>query len=74
VIKSQILKSDKVTKRKVGKTTQGRTIRVSFENYAMILQVKAKLLLKDTRELKDRRDFSENDVITYLFQNQKEEA
>jgi hypothetical protein len=74
ITKSQLSKSDKVTKRKVGTTTEGRTIRVSFENYAKILQVKAKLLLKDTRELKDRKDFSENDVVTYLFQNQKEET
>jgi len=63
-----------VTKGTAGETTtEGRTIRVSLENYAKILQVKAKLLLKDTRELKDRKDYSENDVITYLFQNQKEE-
>ena len=62
-----------MTKRK-GTTTDGRTIRVTFENYAKILHVKAKLLLKDTRELKDRKDFSENDVVTYLFQNQKEET
>jgi hypothetical protein len=68
ITKSQASKSDKVIKRKVGKTTtEGRTIRVSFENYAKILQVKAKLLLKD------RKDYSENDVVTYLFQNQKEE-
>jgi len=61
-----------VTDEKVGKTTEGRTIRVSFENYAKILKTKAKLLLKDTRPLKDRKDYSENDVVTYLFENQKE--
>ena len=61
-----------MTDEKVGKTTEGRTIRVSFENYAKILKTKAKLLLKDTRPLKDRKDYSENDVVTYLFENQKE--
>lgn len=66
-------KSDKVTNEKVGKTTEGRTIRVSFENYAKILNMKGKLLLNDTRPLKDRKDYSENDVVTYLFENQKEE-
>lgn len=62
-----------MTDEKVGKTTEGRTIRVSSENYAKILKTKAKLLLKDTRPLKDRKDYSENDVVTYLFENQKEE-
>jgi len=65
--------SDRVTREKAGKQAEGKTIRVSHENYARILKTKAKLLLGDTRPLKDRKDYSENDVITYLFESQKKE-
>ena len=55
------------------KTPAGKTIHVTWEIYAMMLKQKAKMLLKDTRPLENRKDYSENDVIAYLFQNQKEE-
>lgn len=61
-----------MTNEKVG-TTEGKTIRVSYENNAKILQLKGKLLLKDKRPIDERKDYSENDIITYLFQNQKED-
>lgn len=51
-----------------------KTIRVSYENYAKILKLKGKLLVDDSRPIEEREDVSENDVLTHLFLNQKEET
>ena len=44
-----------------------KTIKITLENYQKIVELRARLMLKE------KEDKTPNDAITYLFQNQKGE-